>query len=182
MARLVTTSAETAEQRFEALFHQHYCGIVSLLYRLLGTTEEAEELAQEAFLRLARDPVIWRPGDEPLPWLRRVALNLGYNALRSRHREMDRLQRNARLEEPLESALPSDPETSALRIEERAQVRQALARLSPRYQACLLLRHSGLSYREIASAIGVAPGSVGTLLARAEEAFRACYKELGYEM
>ncbi len=46
MARLVTTSAETVEERFEALFHQHYCGIVSLLYPLLGTTEEAEELVR----------------------------------------------------------------------------------------------------------------------------------------
>ncbi len=166
-----------AGKRLEALFHDHYRGIVVLLYRLLGSLEEAEDQAQEAFLRLAKDSVIARPQEEVLAWLRRVALNLGYNVLRSRRRELDRLQRSARLEEPLAVTTTANPEMDVLRTEEIARVRCALTQLSRRHQACLMLRHSGLSYKEIAAAIGVSPSSVGTLLVRAEEAFRAHYEE-----
>ena len=62
-----------------------------------------------------------------------------------------------------------------LRAEERDSVRQVLMRLSERQRDCLVLRANGLSYAEIAVAIGVAPGSVGTLLARAERTFKAEY-------
>ena len=60
-----------------------------------------------------------------------------------------------------------DPEQESMAQEERLAVRKALAQLSEREQACLVLRHSGLSYAEVASALGVRTGSVGTLLARA---------------
>lgn len=177
VARPIDISVDDTRERFEALFHDHYQEIVALLYRSLGCREEAEDQAQEAFLRLAKDPVIRRPREEVLAWLRRVSLNLGYNVLRSRRREIDRLQRNARLEEPLGSVSAVEPEENVLRTEEIARVRRALAHLSLQHQACLLLRHSGLSYKEIANTIGIAPGSVGTLLARAEAAFRASYEE-----
>lgn len=176
VAQPVDILAGDAEDRLEAIFNDHHESIVSLLFRLLGGREEAEEQAQEAFIRLSKDRVIWRPREEVLAWLRRVALNLGYNALRSRRRELARLQRHARLEEPL-SRSPGDPEASALQAEDIGRVRNALAQLEPRQQACLMLRYSGLSYREIAATIRVAPTSVGTLLARAEAAFRANYKE-----
>ncbi len=177
VARPVDILAGDVEERLRGLFDDHYQGIVGLLYRLLGSREEAEEQAQEAFIRLTRNAVIWRPREEVLAWLRRVALNLGYNVIRSRRRELDRLQRNARLEQPLQRASSADPETRALRAEEIARVRASLVQLPAKYQACLLLRYSGLSYKEVAVALGVAPGSVGTLLARAEEAFRTHYKE-----
>jgi DNA-binding CsgD family transcriptional regulator len=64
-----------------------------------------------------------------------------------------------------------------LRHEAREQVRAALAELPERQRACLLLRHAGHSYAEIAATLGVAVGSVGVLLARAERAFRDRYRE-----
>ncbi|MBI2955253.1 MAG: sigma-70 family RNA polymerase sigma factor [Chloroflexi bacterium] len=179
---MIDGRAGDAEKYLETLFRSHYQSIVAMLYRMLGSREEAEEQAQEAFLRLAGDSVIRRPQDEVLSWLRRVALNLGHNALRSRRRELFRLERNARLEAPLDRGSRADPEASALRSEEIARVRHALAALSSRHQACLILRHSGLSYKEIAAVVGVAPGSIGTLLARAEESFRVHYEEAEYEL
>ncbi len=56
-------------------------------------------------------------------------------------------------------------------------MRRALAALPERQRDCLLLRHSGCSYAEIAAALGIAIGSVGVILARAERAFRESYRE-----
>jgi RNA polymerase sigma factor (sigma-70 family) len=58
----------------------------------------------------------------------------------------------------------------------RAAVRRALAEVPERQRECLLLRHSGYSYAEIAETLGIAIGSVGVLLARAEHAFRTTYR------
>jgi RNA polymerase sigma-70 factor (ECF subfamily) len=57
-------------------------------------------------------------------------------------------------------------------------VRLVLAQMKPRSAQLLVLRHSGFSYAEIAAALGVAPGSVGVLLARAEKEFEERYKRL----
>jgi RNA polymerase sigma-70 factor (ECF subfamily) len=82
-------------------------------------------------------------------------------------------QRIERLAEP--PAQEPDPHGEALRAEERAAVRAALAELPERQGKPLLLRYAGLSYAEIAGALDIAPASIGTLLARAERAFLAIY-------
>jgi RNA polymerase sigma-70 factor (ECF subfamily) len=63
-----------------------------------------------------------------------------------------------------------------VRLEDQAEVRRALAEVPERQRECLLLRHSGYSYAEIAATLGIAVGSVGVLLARAEQAFGATYR------
>jgi RNA polymerase sigma-70 factor (ECF subfamily) len=69
-----------------------------------------------------------------------------------------------------------DPEEAVLREEERDAVLRVLGCMRPREAQVLLLRYAGLSYREVAEVLGVAPGSVGTLLARAEAAFERAYR------
>jgi RNA polymerase sigma-70 factor (ECF subfamily) len=103
---------------------------------------------------------------------RRVALNRGYNALRGERRERARIERLA------EPAVQLDPHAELLRAEERARVRATLARLPDRQGKLLLLRHAGLAYAEIAAALELSPGSIGTLLARAERAFLAAYEHM----
>ena len=66
----------------------------------------------------------------------------------------------------------------AMAQEELALVHTILDDMPARARACLLLRHGGMSYAEIADALGVAPGSIGTMLARAERDFRRRYDEL----
>ncbi len=74
------------EATFETLFHQHYADVYRLLFRMTGTREEAEDLAQETFLRLHRAPHLWHGAQNVRGWLYRVAVNLTYNAARGRSR------------------------------------------------------------------------------------------------
>jgi RNA polymerase sigma-70 factor (ECF subfamily) len=72
----------------------------------------------------------------------------------------------------------ADPETEALRAENRVQVRAVLATLPERQAKLLLLRQEDLKYTEIAEILEIAPGSVGTLLVRAERAFQLAWKQM----
>jgi RNA polymerase sigma-70 factor (ECF subfamily) len=168
-ALLVEGLRQGDEASFEALFHRHYPRVYRLLVRLVGDPAEAEELAQETFIRLYRRPL--RRGDNVAGWLYRVATNLGYNALRGSRRR-DQREQTVMAERSLTApSAAAEAEQRAL----QAEVRATLARLRPREGQLLLLRQMGLSYRELAEALDVSPNSIGTLLARAEKAFRRAY-------
>jgi RNA polymerase sigma-70 factor, ECF subfamily len=157
---------------FEELFLRHYTVVYRVLYGVVGNAQEAEDLAQETFTALYRQPPRLDGPGALGAWLYRVAVNRAYNALRSKQRLQRRLER-------VELEQQSDPQNDYLRREEREHVRAALARLPERTAKLLLLRHAGLAYAEIAAALQVAPGSVGTLLVRAERAFIQTYKQIG---
>jgi RNA polymerase sigma-70 factor, ECF subfamily len=162
--------------RFEAMFRTRYGELYGLAYRLLGDHGEAEDVAQETFLKLDRQPVLERPDEEVAAWLRRVCLNASYNRLRGQRRASARLDRAGRLERADdETDAGASPLLDVLRAEQQRAVRQALAALPQRQRACLLLRHAGFSYAEIAATLDLAVGSVGVLLARGERAFRDAY-------
>lgn len=167
----------TGADRFDHLFVHYYPEMYGLARMVLGERGESEDAVQEAFVRLIDAPVRDRPDDEVRAWLRRVCLNLSFNGVRDQRRARDRLERAGRLELVSPAAENADPAGIALRNEAQADVRRALARLSERQRNCLILRHSGYAYAEIAASLDVAPGSVGQILARAERAFRDAYQE-----
>jgi RNA polymerase sigma-70 factor (ECF subfamily) len=167
-------TAIPATERFDGLFERLYPPLFGLAYRVLGDPTEAEEVLQETFLRLAGSDVLARPDEEVAAWLRRVCLNRSFNRVRDGRRAREGVERAVRLESAGSSG-DGDPAGVVLRREERDEVRRALAGLSERQRDCLLLRHSGYSYAEIAATLGIALGSVGVLLARAERAFREGY-------
>jgi RNA polymerase sigma-70 factor (ECF subfamily) len=152
----------------------HWPRVCATLYRLIGDWDEAEELALEVFYRLHQRPP--RDEDRLSGWLHRVATRLGLNALRARARRQRYEAAAGTLLQ--EQAAPPDPADEVERREARRQVRAALARMRPRSAQLLMLRYGGLSYAEIAAALDVAPGSVGTLLARAEAEFERRYRAL----
>jgi RNA polymerase sigma-70 factor (ECF subfamily) len=162
---------------FETLFYRHYDRVYGLLFRLLGNRVEAEDVAQEVFLKLYQRPLqkgfIGRQEHNVGAWLYRVATNMGYNHIRSRKRWW---QRNMVLVPDAADAVP-DPAERAAQQETRLRVRRALAQLPQRDTQLLLLRQMGFSYAELAEACEIAPGSVGTLLSRAAEAFRKVYQD-----
>jgi len=169
-ALLLAGLREGDQAAFESLFLRYREPIARFLSRLLGDGDEAEDMVQEAFLRLHRHPLSAGHEQNVRAWLYRVAANLGYNALRGR-------QRREKREAAAQSAanVEVDPTDTAVAAEQRQEVRRALSGLSLRHQTCLLLRHQGLSYAEIAQVVGVAASSVGTILARAEADFKRHY-------
>lgn len=159
---------------FEALFLEHWPRVYGVLVRLVGDRAEAEDLALETFWQLYQRPPEQRGSLGG--WLYRVATNLGYNALRAAQRRQG-YEDTAGREALIHSPAPQPPEL-AERAETRRRVRAVLNTLPARDAQLLLLRHSGFAYKEIAAALGVAPASVGTLLARAEAEFAARYQTL----
>lgn len=162
---------------FDALFLRHYDRVYGLLFRLIGNRAEAEDLTQEVFLKLyARAERRRAAMDENVGgWLYRVAMNMGYNALRGRKR----------LSERDVHLLPEEElgvEGQVARREDREIVRAVLAGMPERQAKLLLLRQMEFSYAECAMICDVAPGSVGTLLARAAESFRRSYEASAGQM
>jgi len=160
---------ETSEPAFdfERFFHAHYARTARAIARITGDSARAEDLAVEAFWKLWRTPRAH--GEKAGGWLYRTAVRLGLNELRGS-------RRRSRYESLGESAAPAaSPEQQHAAAEEREQVRRVLSHIESRDAELLLLRGGGFSYAEIASALELNPGSVGTLLGRARQSFRKEY-------
>ena len=144
----------------ETVFRGEYARVVGVAARVLGSRDQAEDVAQEVFLSFGRSAV---PAGEARGWLTVAATHTALNLLRSGRR------RSAR-EEAADDGAALVPDVADLVItrDERRTVRAALARLPHRQAAALVLRHSGLSYAEVAAALDLSPGSVGTTVRRAE--------------
>ncbi|MGD0484337.1 MAG: sigma-70 family RNA polymerase sigma factor [Gemmatimonadales bacterium] len=151
------------------MYEQYYASLVRLLYRRTGDRDRAEDLAQEVFVR-----ALEAPPQNPKPWLFAVALNLARDDGRRAVRQERRLEL-LRAERGDTAAPAADAEME--RDEKAAGVRAALGLLSEKDREALLLQAEGFSYAEIAAALGLAPGAIGTTLARARrrlvEAYRA---------
>jgi RNA polymerase sigma factor (sigma-70 family) len=130
---------------------------------LTGDGALAEDIAQETFGKLLQlGPEEAAALRDPRAWLMKVASNLAYNHFRGETRRVVR-----------EQAIPPG---RTVDLDEVVEVRRTLLVLEPRERAVLLLRHSGFSYAEIAEAIDVKTGSIGTVLARARRRFREVYE------
>lgn len=152
---------------FDALFQKLYPSLFRYLHRLTGDADTAEDVAQEAFVRLLRQPL---PEDEVRPWVFTVAMNLVRDGARKTERRHRLLTTAPALVTP--TPLPDERVERAERIE---AVRAVLDRLSERDRQLLLMREEGFKYEEIAAVVGVAPASVGTLIARALRRFVDLY-------
>lgn len=151
---------------FERLFSREYARVVAIAQRVLGDEAEAEDVAQEVFLAFHRR----HAPDAPYApaWLHSAAVHRALNVVRGKRR---RLKREAS-QLAFEARMPVDPQEVIAEAETRREVRAALARLPARKSVVLALRYSGLSYSEVAAALGVGVGQVGTMLRRAEAQFR----------
>jgi RNA polymerase sigma-70 factor (ECF subfamily) len=162
----------------ESLFREHYARIVRMLSRLTGDRAHAEEIAADVFHKLSQRPELLAGQDDLTAWIYRVSTNAGLDGLRTNSR---RRQREEAAGADVHGAAPPNALENILREERCSRVREVLGGLKPREAQLLLLRANGLAYRELAQTLGVEPGSVGTMLARAEaefeRKFRARYGE-----
>ena len=158
----------------ERLFRTYNTALVRYLTRRLGDRDWAEEVAHETFIRaLRQDSIV-----NERAWLFAVATNL----VRDEARKDARRRRHLALlaEEERENELNSEPATLE-RAQEAAFARKAIDALAERDRLALLMREEGLDYQEIAEALELSPGSVGTTLSRARRRLVETYEALQRE-
>jgi RNA polymerase sigma-70 factor (ECF subfamily) len=168
--QLADLSVSRSTFDFGAVFRSEYKRMTGVISRIIGDPARAEELAVEVFCRLWRRPNV--QGPKAGGWLHRAAIRLALDELRRR-------SRREKYEALFSVFRPqSTPEQIHLLTEKQRQVRATLSRLNRRDAELLLLRNDGLSYHEIAEVLDLNPASVGTLLSRAQKAFRQRYLKL----
>lgn len=159
------------DDELERLFRTCHAPLVRYLTRRLGDRDWAEEVAQETFLRALRQDEL----TNERAWLFAVATNL----VRDEARRSERRRRHLALlaEEERDASVESQA-ASLERAEEAALARRAVQTLAERDRLALLMREEGLNYDEIASALGLSVGSIGTTLARARRRLAEAYESL----
>ena len=152
-------------QAFEDLFVAEYPKVVGIAARVLADRAEAEDVAQEVFLAFHRghSPV----ADYAPAWLHRAAWHTALNRVRGRRRRERREQAEG-ARRPEAGEWGGDPQAIIEGRFDRERVRAAMRKLPPKAAGALALRHSGLTYAEVAQALGIGVGQVGTVLRRAE--------------
>jgi RNA polymerase sigma-70 factor (ECF subfamily) len=157
------TRASALEDHVSAAFESLREPVYWYVFYIVGNAAEAEDISQEAFLRLFRDLHNGQDIANVRAWIFRVAHNLALSVGRERAAitcgDGEAIQ-----------ALPDrrpDPEQSAIASETERGIRRALRRLSAQERQCLLLRSEGLRYREIAQILGIRVSTVATFVSRA---------------
>ena len=160
---------KTDRMDFSVIFNLYYTIVVRSVERIVRERSVAEDLAQDIFWRLYHIP--WEEIKNLKAFLLQSGINAAYNYLRMEKRQSSRWERL--LSQSSYEELSA--ETHWLRLEEIESVRSILKEMGERERMLLLLRFEGLSYKEIGEALSINPASVGTLLIRAKEHFRALY-------
>ncbi len=165
------------DEELERLFRLYHLPLVRYLTRRLGDRDWADEVAQETFLRALRQDTL----QSERSWLFAVATNLVRDEARKDTRRRARLQQltiEARAEGESASQSLQDDEPSAERARERALARRAVDALAEKDRLALLMREEGLDYREIAAALDLSVGSIGTTLSRARRRLTETYEAM----
>ena len=179
IARPMKLSQSKSDQAFENIFHEYWNSIHRLLARMVIDPAEAEDLTLETFFRLYKDR---RAGQEDFNirgWLYKVATNLALQSIRSFKRR-EQYEQNAGTDALIESQ-EDQPQRLFAEKEDRRFVRMALGQMNPRQAELLILRYSGMAYKDIAAALNLSSTSIGPLLLRAEREFEKCYRTLTQE-
>jgi RNA polymerase sigma-70 factor (ECF subfamily) len=151
----------------QALVARKLPRICALATRMLGDATEAEDVAQETFVRVWRQAPKWRFGEAKFDtWLHRVALNLCYDRLRKR-----REQPIAEPPEQIDPAVGADVEVEMMQTSNEIQA--ALSELPPRQRDAIVMHHyQELSNIDAAAVLGVSVEALESLLSRGRRALR----------
>jgi len=161
-------------EAFAALVRRYQRQVYALAYRLVGDRAEAEDVAQEAFLRCYRSLARFRTGQPFGPWLYRIATNLALDHLRRR----GRAAAMASGEPPPTAERTAGPDEEALRREDQRRLAAAIANLAPEYRVPVVLFHlQGLPLAEVARATGLPLTAVKNRLYRARKMLRQALRD-----
>lgn len=155
---------------FEEVFKKHYPYVVKYIMKTVKNQEVAEDIGQEVFIQLYKTN--WRDIEHLNAWLIKSAVYVTYNYIRTEKRHEARVEKATLLMEPSEVQSLDD---KWMRKEEIESVRNVMEELEEQDKKLLLLRYSGLKYREIAEVLGVDTTAVGTMIVRAQKKFKKLY-------
>jgi len=180
---LITKAQNGDQAAFEQLVVAYQDRVFRLCCRLAGNSIDAQDLAQEVFVRAYRSLRKFRQEADFGTYLHRIAVNLWLNSRKRNHGE---LQLDNPITTPKGEVLrqvATDSRQHPERVVEdgefRGLVRDALGGLSKEHRVVLILREmEALSYEEIAAALNVAPGTVKSRLSRAREALKKAVCQL----
>ena len=174
--RLVELSLDGDESAFGLLVRRYQRRLTAFLSQLVGDTELARELSQEAFVRAWSALERFDPKYRFSTWLFRIAHNLGIDQLRRRRLQTTPLYRTDSEGGEVEVVVPDLDKDPLGHLENRAlalELRQVIDGLRPEYRELVLLRHfGGLSYQEIADFTEMPLGTVKNKLFRAHSVLR----------
>lgn len=160
-AELVRRSLAGDTDAFGVLVTRYQHVMYTVALRMLGNTEDAKDVTQDAFVKAFRQLAAFDSSYRFFSWMYRIVINECLNSIRSR-----------RPQEPLDIAIAgrANPYESAMTIERRGQIEAALQRLTPEYRAVVVLRHfGGQSYGEIADALSIPEKTVKSRLFSARQ-------------
>ncbi|HWN08617.1 MAG TPA: sigma-70 family RNA polymerase sigma factor [Pyrinomonadaceae bacterium] len=158
---------------FDEVFTLHHRAVFATARGVVRDATLAEEITQEVFLKLYRHFESKPNGELLRPWLLRVTLNEARNTLRGQNRS------RAREATYQKNTDPTMPQVDYERRQEVETARRALDKIKEPMRTCLLLRHQGLSYREIAQTLSLKETYVGSLVARGRKEFVRYYAGIG---
>jgi RNA polymerase sigma-70 factor (ECF subfamily) len=170
------------EASFELLLHRYRSPLVNFLYRMVRNREQAEDLAQEVFIRVYRARAEYVPSAKFTTWLFRIATNLALNSLRdNRYQKLeDSIDAPARIDSEDGDDRPLDVAEQHPNIEQHLveearvkMIRHAIDKLPEKQRAAVLLhKYEELDYAEIAKILSCSESALKSLLFRAYEALR----------
>jgi RNA polymerase sigma-70 factor (ECF subfamily) len=166
-AALVRCAQAGDAKAFAEIVRRYQRALYRLAYGLTRSSSDADDLAQETFLRAYQALGRFRVGEPMYPWLARIATNQAFSLFRSRRRKPE-----TALEPLIEAGWQwsgdDDPAAEAAEREHKAQLQAAFAELKPEHQAVLVLRAvQDLSYEDIAQTLQIPVGTVMSRLSRA---------------
>ena len=173
-SQLVERARRGDHEAYSELVHAYQAIAFRTAYLIAGGATEAEEAAQDGFVKAWRALGRFRPGAPFKPWLLRIVVNEAHNRRRSAGRRAH-LALRAAAAEPSGGAAPS-PEASVLDSERRTELLAAVNELPEDQRVVVGLRYfAGLSEDEVAETLGIAPGTVKSRTSRALERLREAY-------
>ncbi len=185
---LMRRTAEGDMAAFKQLVERHQRGVINLAHRFLDNREEAEDAAQEVFLRVLKAASKYRPEAMFTTWLYRIAANMCLNELRRRKRVQEvSLESSDQYDEKRSGAgivAPEEtrPDMNMEREERNRIIQESLDTLPPNQRMAVILRRfEDLSYEEIAEVLHVSVSSVESLLFRAKQTLRKKLSPYVYE-
>lgn len=183
-AELLKRVARGDDQAFRTLWERHYRLAYSVIYRQLGAQSAAEDLVQEAFLRVYRNAAKWEPTAKFSTWFFTIVSNLCLNYKRDCARDKMRLLSSEEDANPLENLAEAPPEDDTDDREHKsALIRAALDELPDNQRMALILsKYENKSYEEIAAILETTEAAVKSMAARARvtlrEKLKRHFKEL----